>query len=178
MTVSTINLQTSSRDHHIARMAALALGLSVLEAAIPSPLPGIKPGLANIVTLVVLARYGWGTAAWVSLLRVMAGGLLLGNFLAPGFFLSFGGALCSLLALAMSLHLPARWFGTVTHSILAAFAHIAGQLLVVYLWLIPHAGIAYLIPVFAIAALLFGTVNGVIAAHFLAGPKTELASAS
>lgn len=159
-------------------MAALALGLSVLEAAIPSPLPGVKPGLANIVTLIVLARYGWRTAAWVSLLRVVAGGLLLGNFLTPGFFLSLGGALCSLLILAVSQHLPLRWFGAVTHSILAAFAHIAGQLLVVYLWLIPHAGIAYLFPVFAMAALLFGTVNGLIAAHFLAEPQTQPALAS
>jgi heptaprenyl diphosphate synthase len=40
-------------------------------------------------------------------------------------------------------------------------------MLVVYLWLIPHAGIAYLIPVFATAALVFGTVNGLIAARFM-----------
>jgi len=154
-------------------MAALALGLSLLEAAIPSPLPGVKPGLANIVVLVVLARYGWRVAAWVSLLRVLAGSLLLGNFLAPGFFLSLSGALCSLLVLAASCHLPSRWFGAVTQSILAAFAHIAGQLLVVYLWLIPHAGIAYLFPVFAGAALLFGTVNGLLAAHILSTPASQ-----
>jgi uncharacterized membrane protein len=175
---SSIRLNASVTDHHIARMAALALGLSMLDAAIPSPLPGVKPGLANIVTLIVLARYGWRTAAWVSLLRVFTGSLLLGNFLAPGFFLSLGGALCSLLALSAGRHLPAHWFGPVTHSILAAFAHIAGQLLVVYLWLIPHTGIAYLIPVFAIAALLFGTVNGLIAAHFLSEPEIKPVPAS
>ena len=97
----TILLTATAEDHHIARMAALALGLSVLEAAIPSPLPGVKPGLANIVTLIVLARYGWRAAAWVSLLRVVAGSLLMGNFLAPGFFLSLSGALCSLAVLAV-----------------------------------------------------------------------------
>ena len=63
--------------------------------------------------------------------------------------------------------MPSRWFGSVSHSIYAAFAHIAGQMLVVYLWLIPHAGIAYLIPIFATAALVFGTVNGLIAARFM-----------
>ena len=148
-------------------MAALALGLSVLEAAIPSPLPGVKPGLANIVTLIVLERYGWRAAAWVSLLRVLAGGLLMGNFLAPGFFLSLSGAMCSLAVLAVSRHLPQRWFGPVTHSILAAFAHIAGQLLLVYFWLIPNVGLLYLVPIFAAAALIFGTANGLIAAHYL-----------
>ena len=169
MTASRIKLAATREDRHVARMAALALGLSVLEAAIPSPLPGVKPGLANIVVLIVLARYGWRTAAWVSLLRVVAGSLLMGNFLAPGFFLSVSGALCSLLVLGMCRHLPTGAFGSVTHSILAAFAHTAGQLLVVYFWLIPHTGIGYLVPVFAAAALLFGTVNGLIAARFLNG---------
>ena len=167
MEARTLNLETTAEDHHIARMAAVALGLTILENAIPSPLPGVKPGLANIVTLIVLGRYGWRAAVWVSLLRVLAGSLLFGNFLAPGFFLSLTGALFSLIVLGLALHLPVRWFGPVSQSIFAAFAHIAGQMLVVYLWLIPHAGIAYLIPIFATAALLFGTVNGLIAARFL-----------
>src|SRR3972149_1732909 len=59
---SSIFLDTTPEDHHIARMAAVALGLTILENAIPSPLPGVKPGLANIVTLIVLARYSWGGA--------------------------------------------------------------------------------------------------------------------
>jgi heptaprenyl diphosphate synthase len=100
-------------------------------------------------------------------LRVVAGSLLFGNFLAPGFFLSLAGAVCSLAVLALSRHLPQRWFGAVTHSILAAFAHIAGQMSVVYFWLIPHTGIAYLIPIFATAALVFGMVNGLIVARFM-----------
>ena len=173
MTALTIKLATTAADHHIARMAALALGLSMLEAAIPSPLPGVKPGLANIITLIVLTRYGWRMAAWVSLLRVLAGSLLMGSFLTPGFFLSLSGALCSIAILAVSQHLPMRWFGPVTHSIFGAFAHIAGQLLLVYFWLIPHTGLMYLIPIFAAAALLFGTVNGLIAAHYLDAPHTE-----
>jgi heptaprenyl diphosphate synthase len=160
-------LNPDAQDHHIARMAAVALGLTVLENAIPSPLPGVKPGLANIVTLIVLSRYGWRVAAWVSLLRVVAGSLLFGSFLTPGFFLGLSGALCSLIVLAFAQHLPARWFGAVSQSILAAFAHIAGQMGVVYIWLIPHSGIVYLIPIFAAAALIFGTVNGLIAARFM-----------
>jgi heptaprenyl diphosphate synthase len=171
--VSRILLNTTPEDHHIAKMAAVALGLTVLENAIPSPLPGVKPGLANIVTLIVLARYGWRVAAWVSLLRVLAGSLLFGNFLAPGFFLSLSGAICSLAVLALSLHLPQRWFGPVTDSVLAAFAHIAGQMTVVYLWLIPHSGIAYLIPIFATASLVFGTVNGIIAMKFMNEKQTH-----
>jgi heptaprenyl diphosphate synthase len=158
-------------------MASVALGLTILESAIPSPLPGVKPGLANIVTLIVLSRFGWNVAAWVSLLRVVAGSLLFGNFLTPGFFLSATGAALSLVVLALVQYLPSRWFGPVSQSIYAALAHITGQMVVVYVWLIPHAGIGYLIPLFAAAALLFGTVNGLIAARFIDGRADMRASA-
>lgn len=154
-------------DHRIAKLAALAIGLHLIEAVLPSPLPGVKPGIANIVTLYVLYQYGIGTAAWVSLLRVFAGSLLLGQLFSPTFLLSFGGALGSLGMLAFAMHLPRAWFGPVSLSILASFAHISGQLLIVWLWLIPHSGIVYLTPVFALAALVFGSVNGLIVARLL-----------
>ena len=160
-------LTTKPEDHRIAQLAAAAIGLALIDAAIPLPLPGVKPGLSNIITLIVLARFGWGTAAWVCGLRVFAGGLLLGQFLSPGFFMSLSGALLSLLVLAGAIRLPHRWFGPVSWSILAAFAHIGGQLLLARLWLIPHNGLFYLVPIFASAALAFGIINGLIAARLL-----------
>lgn len=170
---STIEITTTPDDHKVARLAALAIGLHLAEAVFPSPLPGVKPGIANIVTLYVLYRFDFATAAWVSILRVLAGSLLLGNFLSPTFVLSLSGTLVSLTVLTMAMRLPRSHFGPVSLSILAAFAHIAGQLLVVRLWLIPHAGVAYLIPIFAAAALFFGAINGMIAARLL-NPAGEL----
>lgn len=152
----------SEDDHRIAKLAALAIGLHLIEAVLPSPLPGVKPGIANIVTLYVLYQYGIGTAAWVSLLRVFAGSLLLGQLFSPTFLLSFGGALSSLCVLTLAIKLPRTWFGPVSLSILASFAHISGQLLIVWLWLIPHSGIIYLTPIFALAALVFGLINGLV----------------
>ena len=106
-------------------------------------------------------------AVWVPLLSMVAGSLLFGNFLATGFFLSLSGAVCSLLVLAFVQHLPALWSGAVSHSIYAAFAHITGQIVAVYLWLIQHAGIAYLIPIFATATSVLGTVSWLIVARFM-----------
>lgn len=170
--MTTLRIETTAEDHRVARLAAAAIGLALVDAAIPSPLPGVKPGLANIVTLVVLVRHGLGTAAWVSGLRVVAGSLVLGQFLAPGFFLSAIGAAASIAALGLAQHLPARHFGPVSLSVIAAFAHIAGQLLLVRAWLIPNDGVFLLTPVFAVAALVFGTVNGLVAARFLADTPT------
>lgn len=167
MTRSVISLPASADDHRIAYLAALAIALTVAEAAIPSPIPGVKPGFANIVVLIVLMRHGFGDAAWVSVLRVVGGSLVLGSFLSPGFWLSLAGASASLAALAAGSLLPQRLFGPVSQSILAAFAHVAGQLALAYVWLIPHPGLIYVVPVLAAAALVFGTVNGVVAARIL-----------
>ena len=162
-----VRLTTTPEDHRLAQLAAAAIGLSLIDAAIPLPVPGVKPGLANIVTLVVLARHGWSAAAWVTGLRVFAGSFLLGQFLSPGFFLSVCGALSSLLMLRAAFCLPTRWFGPVSWSILAALAHLGGQLLLARLWLIPHDGLFLLLPLLATAALFFGTVNGLIASRLL-----------
>lgn len=155
-------IKTTADDHRIAKLAAFAIALHMVEAVIPSPLPGVKPGIANIVTLYVLYQYGFKTAAWVSILRVFASSLLLGQFLSPTFLLSLSGAVLSLAVLWMGMRLPKKWFSPISLSILAAFAHIAGQLIIVRLWLIPHAGVSYLIPMFAVAALFFGLINGII----------------
>jgi heptaprenyl diphosphate synthase len=82
--------------------------------------------------------------------------------------MSLTGAILSLLVLALAVRLPRRAFGPVSWSILAAFAHIGGQLLLARLWLIPHNGLFYLVPLFASAALAFGIINGLIAARLLA----------
>lgn len=169
-------LHPTADDYRIARYAAAAIALSVAEAALPSPLPGIKPGVGNIVVLLVLLRYGWRDAAWVSLLRVFATSLLLGQFLAPGFFLSLSGSLASLAMLALTQHLPGRWFGPVSHSVLAAFAHIGGQLLLARLWLVPHDGVFYLVPLFAVSALVFGLANGLAVAGLLDKPSVVSSS--
>ena len=157
-----LQIHTTQDDHRVAKLAALAIGLHLIEAVVPSPLPGVKPGIANIVTLYVLYRFDFATAAWVSLLRVFASSLLFGNFLSPTFVLSLSGAMMSLVALYFLQHLPRRYFGPVSLSILAAFAHMLAQLLLVRFWLIPHAGVAYLIPIFMLAALFFGLINGVV----------------
>lgn len=165
--VNNTQLQVTAEDYRIAKLAALAISLHLLEAVIPSPLPGVKPGIANIITLYVLYQFGFATAAWVSIIRVFAGSLMLGQFLSPTFVLSLTGALLSLLVLRFASYFPKKYFSPISLSILAALGHIAGQLLVVRFWLIPHAGVAYLVPVFTLTAVFFGLINGVITAMLL-----------
>lgn len=173
MTASTIELTVREQDRRVAMYAAAAVGLTLAEAAIPLPILGLKPGLANIVTLVVLVLFGWRMAAWVTLLRVVASALVLGSFLTPAFVLSLSGALASLALLALIRGLHPRYLGAVGLSVLAAFAHVGAQLMIVDLWLMPGVSLLSLSPLFLAAAWVTGLVNGVVAARLLGGAARD-----
>ena len=157
-----MQLTATRDDHRIAWLTALAVAIHILEAALPSPLPGIKPGLANVVVIAVLLRLGWGTAAWVSLLRVLVSGLLLGTFLSPTFMLSLAGAVASVAILWAATRVGGA-FGPIGLSVLAALAHMSGQFALAYALFIPHPGLLHLLPVLLTVALLFGTLSGILA---------------
>lgn len=169
--MSAESATVSREDRLIAGFAALAVAIHVLEAGFPSPVPGIKPGLANAVTLIVLMRHGWRAAVWVAALRVVAGSLLVGSFLAPGFWLSVSGASLSLAALCLgwwwNQYLPGLRLSVLGLSVLAALAHMSGQFLVAWQVFLPHPGLLNLLPPLMTAALLFGGVTGSVAATIL-----------
>src|SRR5687768_5532577 len=127
-------LDAARRDRLIAGYAAFAVAVHVLEAAIPSPLPGAKPGLANVVTLVALLRHGWAVATWVTALRVLLASLLIGTFLAPAFWLSLAGAIASLavLGLGTAWNRALPRLGCWGLAVASALAHMAGQFAVAY----------------------------------------------
>jgi heptaprenyl diphosphate synthase len=155
-------IQTTRDDHRIAWLTALAITIHIAESALPSPLPGVKPGLANVITIAVLILFGWRMAVWVNLLRVLAGSLLIGTFLSPTFILSLSGALASTVTIALLSQLPGQGCGPIGYSVAAAMTHILAQFWVAYLLFIQHDGLFYLLPLLMTAALIFGLVNGLI----------------
>ncbi len=168
------NIEITDEDRKVAAFAALAIVIHVLESGFPSPVPGVKPGLANIITLLVLFRYGWRFAAWVSLLRVTAGSLLLGTFMSPTFLLSLSGALASLLTMWLLWTVMRRWVGLVGVSVLSSISHVMAQLFVAWWLFIPHPGILVLTPILITAGILFGLFNAIIASSIekrLTDPK-------
>lgn len=159
-------IKTTREDYLIAGLAALAISIHIAESALPAPLPGVKPGLANVITLLVLCRFGWRAAAWVSLLRVLVGSILMGSFLSPTFFLSASGALASILALgvlyAFSRYLPGSRIGPLGLGLVAAMAHMSGQFWLAYALFVPHQGILSLYPPLMTLAAALGLLGGVL----------------
>lgn len=160
-----LTLHAGREDHRIAALAALAITIQMAEAAIPSPVPGVKPGLANVITLYVLFSQGWSAAAQVALLRVLGASLLLGTFGSPAFVMSLSGALAAVGSMWFTARLPAT--GPVGISAVAGLAHMTAQFLVAWYWLLPVPGLLALLPVLLSFALGFGILSGMIAAVLL-----------
>lgn len=169
--MAILTVKTYKDDHVIAWLTALAITVHILESTLPSPFPGFKPGLANIVTIIVLCRYGIKMAAWVSLLRVLVSSLLLGTFMSPTFMLSLSGAVATLMALFLVIkmtHFYPFWaLGPVGYSVLGAMTHISVQFYVAYYLFIQHDALFSLLPILATTSLIFGVISGLIISSVL-----------
>ena len=143
-------------------LTALALGLSTLENLFPVsllvPLPGVKLGLANIVTVFALYQLGAVPALVILVARCLLGSLFAGNASALLFSLMGGiGAMLVMIALRR-----VRGLSVYGVSIAGAAAHNIGQIGAAMSVLGGTAVLGYL-PVLLGVSLLTGTLTGFVA---------------
>ena len=141
-----------------AMFTAISLIIYVIEAQIPPvfTVPGIKPGLANVVTLAAMALLGRRSAGIVLFLRIVLASIFTGN--AASFIYSISGGICAYIVMgALIGRLPSRQLWVV--SVLGAIAHNAGQLAASALML-GSAAVLWYAPALIIAGILAGTFTG------------------
>lgn len=142
-------------------LTALALVLSLVERLFPLsaavPVPGIKLGLANVVTLFALTRLGKRDAFAVLLVRVVLASVFMGS-VTSFLFALFGGVL-ALAVMALLLPFEGRWFSIPGISAAGAAAHNIGQIGAAMLVLRSVYVAAYL-PLLLVSALVMGLVTG------------------
>ena len=144
-------------------LVALALALHLVEGQIPSPLPWVRPGLANLMTLIALLTIGWRAGLLVMLLRVVIGALLLGGFLSPAFVLSLAGGLASTTVMALMARGAWRLWSPLAVSAAGAVAHGGAQVLTLA-WLLLRSGdLAWLLPWVLVPSLVSGVATGLLA---------------
>ena len=151
-----------------ALLLAVALLLSYLEAILPLtlwiPLPGFKLGLCNVLITFAFVAVSPRDAACISLCRILLMGLLFGN--AVSLLLSLCGGVLAYGGLWLLARLGKRWFSMIGVSVGCAALHNIGQLLAVAVLFGAEAILGYF-PMLMIAALIFGTMTGVILEMFL-----------
>lgn len=148
-----------SRLTRCAVLTALALALSVAEGLVPLtilvPLPGLRLGLANLVTVYALCTLGPGDALLILLSRCFLGALVGGNLTALAFSLT--GGVLAYLAMWLLLRLPIlSLFGV---CVAGAAAHNCGQVLAATAVLGNPAIAVYLAPLL-LASVVTGGATG------------------
>ncbi|MCL1804970.1 MAG: Gx transporter family protein [Clostridiales bacterium] len=143
----------------LSSLIAMELALSAIESLIPPfiPLPGIKLGLANIVTLTAFSLMPAGQVFMVVAVRLVLAGLVLGTFLVPAFWLSCCGGLLSFVV--MALFTGRRGLSVLGVSLAGAAAHNTGQLLAAA-FLLGNRAIFYYLPWLLLWSLPMGLFTG------------------
>ena len=151
----------AGRITRLALLTAIALTIFLVEAQIPAlvAVPGVKLGLANIVTVYIMFVLGPVDALLVLCARVFLGAVFSGQMMTL-LYSAAGGLLswCALCLLRGLLTKEQIWLA----SPVAAIFHNVGQLLAAATILRTWAVLAYL-PYLVLAAILAGLFTGVAA---------------
>lgn len=145
-------------------LTAIALTIFMVEAQIPAlvPIPGIKMGLANIVTVFVVFAIGSKEAAAVLFARIFLGAVFAGNF--STIFYSAAGGGCAIAVTVLLKKILTKkqlWVA----GALGAIAHSVGQMAMAITITATPGLIAYL-PVMIVVSIITGTFTG-LCAQFL-----------
>lgn len=169
MTQFQANTDTKKRNpaHHVASIAlmvTLALIFSYVEAIIPyNPgIPGIKLGIANIVTTIALYKYSWREAAAVSVIRIIIAGLLFNGLF--GAVYSLAGATVSLIG--MIALKKTDLFSIVGVSMAGGVLHNLGQIIIAA-FIIEDSRIFAYFPVLIFSGMISGIAIGFAATIIL-----------
>ncbi|MGQ0722353.1 MAG: Gx transporter family protein [Candidatus Eiseniibacteriota bacterium] len=146
----------------LAILVAVATTLQIAESSIPKPLPWLRLGLANGVTLLAVMRIGARGALAVTACRVLLGGLAFGSFGGPSFLLSASGSLGAWAVMAAAWRLFAPPFSVLGVSVLGSAAHVAGQLLALAFAFELGSGVLALAPWLTASAVPLGLVTGAV----------------
>jgi heptaprenyl diphosphate synthase len=148
-------------------LVACAAVLQVAESLLPHPLPGVRLGLANIITVIAMVYIGPGSAVQLAVLRTLVSSMVLGTFLTPTFVLSFSGGVVSALVMVLLYRLSRGGgpfhFSLIGISVGGAVSHILTQVALVYVLFIRSSGVLLLWPWLAVSAVVTGVVTGMIA---------------
>ena len=146
---------------HLGLLTCLALIIFIVELRIPDivPVPGVKLGLANIVTVYCVYNYRPAETAMMLYSRILLGALFSGNLMALWYSIA-GGTLCfiGMELLKNIISEDNMWF----LSIVGAVLHNIGQISVAVLVLKSTSVIAYL-PFLLISGCIAGMFTGLCA---------------
>ena len=149
----------------LALLSAIALTIFVIELQIPPlvPIPGVKLGLANIVTVFAVFAFRGRDGVAVLSVRIFLGAVFAGNF-STIFYSAAGGALAILVTIGLKRMLTNRQLWVA--GALGAIAHSLGQMAMAVA-LTGTPGLLIYLPVMMVCSIITGVFTGLCAQFVL-----------
>ena len=146
---------------YMALLTAIALTIFVIEAQIPAlvPIPGVKLGLSNIVTVFAVFTLGGKEAAAILFCRIFLGAVFAGKF-STIFYSAAGGGCAILVTIGLRFLLTKKQLWVA--GILGAIAHSIGQMAVAIL-ISGTASLILYLPVMIVISIITGLFTGLCA---------------
>lgn len=161
----------TKRLTRMAILTAVALTIFIVELQLPNltPIPGVKLGLANIITVYAMFVLGGVDTLCILIARILLGSIFSGQMMALFYSLA-GGLLCYLVMLVLRrLFTPKQiWIC----SVLGAVAHNLGQMAVAVL-ITRTPALLYYLPVLMISGIIAGAFTG-LCAQFVVNKMSRL----
>ncbi len=145
----------------LALFTAIALTIFMIEAQIPPlvPIPGVKIGLANIVTVFLVFTVGSKEAAMVLACRIFLGAVFAGNF-STIFYSAAGGLLSILVTVGLKRILTKKQLWVA--GVFGAAAHSVGQMAAA-IFIAATPGLMVYLPVLVAISIVTGLFTGLCA---------------
>ena len=155
-------MNNTKRMVQLALMVSIALVLSIVESGIPIPVPvpGVKLGLANIITMVVIVFFGYRDALIVVTLRCILASMFYGGIIV--FLFSIAGGILSTLVMGFAYNKMSKVFGLIGISVLGAVFHNLGQVSMASIVMKDKSVFTYL-PALLVSGIIMGCCVGVCA---------------
>lgn len=150
---------TTKKTAQLGVYIALAMVLSYVESLIPFSfgIPGIKLGLTNVVTVIMMYTYGIPGALGVAVLRAVLSGFMFGN----AFSIIYSVAGCVLSFIFMYILKKTNHFAIISVSAAGGVMHNVGQLIVAAN-VVKTYSVIYYAPVLIIAGVFTGIIIGIV----------------
>jgi len=154
-----IALKNTRKPVLLALFTAQAIVLSIVESWLPIPvgIPGVKLGLANIITLAVIIFFGFKEALAVVIVRTVLVSFFTGGPMV--FLFSAAGGFLSTAVMAVLYRRMSKIFSIIGVSIAGAIMHNFGQLLVAS-FVMKEVSVLMYLPILMISGIIMGCFVG------------------
>lgn len=163
-------MQLQNKNYKIVLLSfltTLSIVLSIIESYIPlinGNIPGFKLGLANIVILVSIYKYGLKEAFYISIIRIIVVGILKTGLFSIYFFFSLFGSFFSILA--MYIVKKINLFSIIGISVVGSIFHSIGQIIASFIFL-KNFNLIYYLPGMIIFSCITGIIIGIISKEII-----------